>query len=739
MTDFITTATRMIERGYSVIPIIPGEKRPGEYKGNQWVGMSKWQRYCERSPTKFELDIWAKWPSPSICLALGRASNLTAIDFDYGSPEVRAALEACLPPSPVKKVGAKGYTALYRGFAVLSKKYLLDGVSVIEVLAHGKQTVLPPSIHPDGMAYRWITPDTLEDLTASELPELPHDIHDRIAKALEPFQSKVEKEQVSVKAIHARSPDDNDSYWRAINDSALLNLDSWVPKLFPDAGRGPDGGYRVDPIWRGVSKLTKKVGIHPSGIHDFGTDKGMTPIDLVIAATGADLDSATAYLRDLLGLTQEAVFRPEEGADIAPEIRPKSPDINFTIIPAKGALGLLSEYITRTGFRPQPILDLGAAICAIGTLAGRKYRSPTNLRTNMYVVGLADSGAGKEHARTVIDRIFSEQLNEVNRLGATKIASGPGLLTEVTRSPSILFQIDEFGAFLMGIANKQKAPRHLTEILDNMTQLFTSADKVFRGTAYADQKERPKKEIIQPCMSIYGTTVPSNFWKALESNSAVDGSLARFLVVESENNYPDDRPVNDAEPSEEMIDLLRRIAAPIGGASAIVLNGQHPPELLSVSYATETVEVLKKLYSETLQILRKFEGTPFNAFWARRMELIIKVAMIHAIGINPEDPIISVYDVEFALGIVDRSIKLMISGVERFVSDNAAEQYAKKVIEIVRSTRNGEISKTELYRKTQFLGRERDHVMKTLLEGEVLGVEIITTSTRPRTIYRIKN
>jgi hypothetical protein len=194
MTDFNTTATRLVERGYSVIPIIPNEKRPGEYRGEQWVGMSKWQRFCDKTASKFHLDTWASWPNPSICLALGRASNVTAIDFDYGTPEVRAALEACLPPSPVKKVGAKGYTAFYRGVALVSKKYLLDGVSVIEVLAQGKQTVLPPSIHPDGMAYRWLTPDTLEDLTASELPELPHDIHDRIAKALEQFQVKVEKQ-----------------------------------------------------------------------------------------------------------------------------------------------------------------------------------------------------------------------------------------------------------------------------------------------------------------------------------------------------------------------------------------------------------------------------------------------------------------------------------------------------------------------------------------------------------------
>lgn len=774
MTDFITTATRLVERGYSVIPIIPGEKRPGEYKGDQWVGMSKWQRYCDRSPTKFELDLWAKWPNPSICLALGRASNLTAIDFDYGSPEVRAALEACLPPSPVKKVGAKGYTAIYRGFNVPSKKYLLDGVSVIEVLANGKQTVLPPSIHPDGMAYRWLTPDTLEDLTASELPELPHDIHDRIAKALEKFQPTVEPLKIDGGNLSRLtigggnlSDGDNDSYWRAINDKALLNLDNWVLKLFPGAGRGADGGYRVDPVWRGVTKMTKKVGIHPSGIRDFGTDQSMTPIDLVMAATGADLDAATLYLRDLLEPPQEAVFQP----DMAPDISPKSPDIippwrrglkeepnpfpAFDPLPpaktdkpakkkggfpsAQGAVGMLAQYINETAIRPQPVLAVAASLCAIGTLAGRKYRSPTNLRTNLYVVSLADSGAGKNHSRQVISRIFSDLINCDDRLGGGKIASGSGLLTALLRSPSILFQLDEFGMFLSAAADKKRSPRHLTEIIEHMTELFTSSNDVYRGIEYADQRDRPRKSIIQPCLSIHGTTVPGHFWKALESSSAVDGSLARFIICESEEHYPDSRHPPEKAPPEQLLDMMRRIATPIGGSSAIQLNGEHPPaELMTVPYSEAATVFIRGLEKRTTEKLNAVKGTPYTALWARRDELSIKIALVHAIGRNPEEPVIDMVDFEFALKIVESSINLMVEGIERFVSDNMAESYSKRVLEVIRKA-GGVMNKSALYKQTLFLGRDRETTLKALLGSEALVEEIIQPKGggRPKTIYRL--
>jgi hypothetical protein len=748
MTDFNTTATRLVERGYSVIPIIPNEKRPGEYRGEQWVGMSKWQRFCDKTASKFHLDTWAGWPNPSICLALGRASNVTAIDFDYGTPEVRAALEACLPPSPVKKVGAKGYTAFYRGVALVSKKYLLDGVSVIEVLAQGKQTVLPPSIHPDGMAYRWLTPDTLEDLTASELPELPHDIHDRIAKALEPFQVKVEPQVVNGKAIHTTHSGDNDSFWRDINDTALLNLDSWVLRLIPDAKRGANRGYRAIAHWRDGDDFN--IGITPDGIQDFAREPGgMTAIDLVMAVTGSTMDGATAWLQDALGMRQEAVFDAKVFEPPPAKVKPTAPWKKVEPVAAfkrksgtpaaKGAVGKLTAYINETSIRPQPVLALAAALCAIGTLAGRKYRSPSNLRTNLFAISLADSGAGKNHSRQIIDRIFSDFLGADKKIGGSKIASGSGLLSALHRSPSILFQIDEFGMFLGAMLDK-RGPKHLIEIMSHMTELFTSSNLTYHGIEYADQKVRPRQEIIQPCLCVYGTTVPGHFWKALESSNAVDGSLARFLIFESEENYPDDQNAPEKEPPADLISLLKRINEGIGGLSSL-LDGSHTPELMHVSYDDAATKMIKEMKLDTTKKLRALEGTPFTSFWARRDELTIKVAMIHAIGCDPENPIINTYDVEFARAIVDRSINQLVDGVERYVSDNTAENYSKRVIEIVRKA-GGSMQASALCRKTQFLGRDRDAVMKGLIAAEVL-VEVIAAaagaSGRPKVTYRLKD
>ena len=60
-----------------------------------------------------------------------------------------------------------------------------------------------------------------------------------------------------------------------------------------------------------------------------------------------------------------------------------------------GALGLMVRHILATAIRPQPWLAVGAAIAALGTLMGRKVRTASNLRSNLYVLGLPRAAAAR--------------------------------------------------------------------------------------------------------------------------------------------------------------------------------------------------------------------------------------------------------------------------------------------------------------------------------------------------------
>src|SRR5262249_32974601 len=106
---------------------------------------------------------------------------------------VRVGVHFGLPRSPVGKRGQNGDTGFYRDrtCSIRSRKFISsDGEPLVELLARGNQTVVPPSIHPDtGEPYRYLGEATLENTRLEDLPEIPADIAAR-SQVLEPWLKK---------------------------------------------------------------------------------------------------------------------------------------------------------------------------------------------------------------------------------------------------------------------------------------------------------------------------------------------------------------------------------------------------------------------------------------------------------------------------------------------------------------------------------------------------------------------
>ena len=396
-----------------------------------------------------------------------------------------------------------------------------------------------------------------------------------------------------------------------------------------------------------------------------------------------------------------------------------------------------------TARRPQPLLSLGASLCAIGALMGRHYRTESNLRSNLYVVGVADSGSGKNHAREIVNEVFFEA-GLANHLGGNKIASGAGLLTALHRQPAILFQIDEFGMFLSAAADRKRSPRHITEILDNMTELYTAAGGIFLGAEYANRDGmNERRDIVQPCLCIYGTTTPLHFWGALQGANVVDGSLARFIILPSDEDYPDENlAAGLRQASPALIHGLQRIAEG-GGIQQGNLSGKTSGASTAVNPAivpmTEEAKArFSNLSVQLTQELRAAVGTAYTAILSRIGENALKLALIVAVGRDPTSPVIDITDAEWAIGFVRHFASRTMEAVERHVADTETEAHLKRIREIIRAAGNDGITKSEITRGSQWLkARDRDEILLTLIESGDITTAMRDTGGRKAMVYRL--
>jgi hypothetical protein len=267
------------------------------------------------------------------------------------------------------------------------------------------------------------------------------------------------------------------------------------------------------------------------------------------------------------------------------------------------------------------------------------------------------------------------------------------------------------GFLISSAADRKRAPRHLTEIIDNLTEFYSLADSTFLGIAYANTKEKPREVIEQPCLCLFGVTTPGVFWGSLSSDNVIDGSLARMLIFESENHYPDPQhQLASNDPPADLVAIVEAVAKgadgstpfPLGNAAAAI------PKPWTVPYATPQAELrARAMREEQIDMLRRHQGTHLTGIIARLAENAAKLALIKAITDNPGKPAITTADLDWGMGIARRSVQTLMQAVKERVADNEYEACVKKVHKVIADAGSAGIDGNELSRQTQTVDRRR--------------------------------
>jgi hypothetical protein len=750
----------LVDRGFPILPIQPNTKKPGVYRGGAWRDYPRWSRHCSRRTTDKEVEIWGDWPQAGIGIAAGR---VIGIDIDVvHSPEVAQAIEGLakqmLGNTPAVRIGrAPKRLLVYRAREPFAGfKY-----PPIEVLGVGQQFIAY-GIHPDtGQPYEWPV-STLADLALDDLPEITEvQAREFAEKAYRLIPAELRPKTLGVgrgnRADHGNLPEQRGTL-AAVEDAlkhianADLDYDSWVRIGMAIKGALGDEGWPLFERWSATS-----------GKHDAKTTarswRGFTP-QVIGAGTLYKMALDNGWEPEShIQLNGAIVMNGHHPAgELLASMRASNPILVESAVPALaqskpmpqgwdqvgGVIGEMMALMVSTAKRPQPVLALGASLCAIGALMGRKYRTESNIRSNLYVVGIAESGAGKNHSRVVINELF-QRANLLQYLGGNKIASGSGLLTAIQRQPAILFQLDEFGMFLSAAADRRRSPRYVCEILDLMTELYTTSGTSYFGVEYAitQQKQNHAHQTIhQPCACIYGTTTPVHFWQALQAANVADGSLARFLVMESENDFPDsNESYGVIAPSQALIDQLilihqggRKLHGNLVDVGAVDEVIAVPRVVSMTAQARDTFQDLDK---DIVDQLRASRGNGFASILARIEENSTKLALIRAVSRDPVQPRIEDGDAHWAIALARHCAELTIREASARMSENQVEAHHKRAMQILRDAGAEGMYRSEFTRRTQFMdNRQRDGVLKTLAEAGLIESLMIQRTGRPAQLLR---
>lgn len=400
--------------------------------------------------------------------------------------------------------------------------------------------------------------------------------------------------------------------------------------------------------------------------------------------------------------------------------------------------------------RKQPWLRVMTALATMSLAAGRKISTECGLMGNLYMIGVAPTGEGKEaHAKLLRTIDKAAPRGCCNNVGQIEdLPFSDSSLTAMLRvDPVRLLLVDEFGQ-LLGANGKAPSANH-ARLVQMLTKLFTHGRGPFAAPFYADlkkQKESGGGVPTTPFLSMVALTQRKTLVDALSSNDLESGFLPRSLVFIG------------LDCPERSIGI-RHHAVPRNLVNQFQQWREWSPDDLldnafgdfyeAFRFTSDAADLLDQFDEYWLDLKRSGYATADTGslVYTRSLEQVKRVALLVAANNLYSPPcrgggVIDWPDVKAAIGVVGQCVTDMRRLADHHISDTPTESMTKKILEFIRQpvgTGNPGKTLTEISKRFQSIpAQTRTQVLKDLVEQrhDLVATQIRSAKGRPGVLYR---
>ncbi len=716
--------------GWKIFPCVPKQKVPACQHG-------------VKDATSDEAQIrewWNRWPDANIAVACGPESGIYVVDVDvqesgidgWGTIQQFADSGKHLPDTVRQNTPRGGAHFFYRSDVPPNNKNAF--CPGIDIRAGGYYVVIAPSIHPNGGTYAWATGKAPWDIGYSEFPDFMRPVTrapwrckttDSLAVVAavgsggRPMDAVLEnriREYIATTDPAVQGCGGHNTILRVTKDviqgfdisekdAFRLMLEEYNPRCMPPWDMSIAQDHK--DFLRKITEANKLQCDKPRGwLRDAELDDNLPSVDI---------SGLLAKMRD-----DGSAAREEDPAELQYLCQPP------------GLTGKICSWINATAMKDQPWLTLGCVFAFLGALFGRKVRTESGLRTNLYCMGVALSSAGKAHAPGLIRRLALEA-GCLDLFGGDDIASDAAIEQRLEKHPASLFFLDEIGYLLSAI--KAGNNQHSAKIIPSLMKLYSAAGNVYFGKEIAS---REQCRLVQPCCCIYGTSTPDRFTEGVSRGELDDGWLSRCLVFYTRSDPRKRRGLLEQPIPEDIVEQVsvwwKRVAGVMGEGDACSFNadaGTVIPNPTVVLCDSEAEREFEKLDDEAYGM--KISEPQFRAIWAKSEENARRIALILAAGDSYDDPRITQSIAEYSCRLVKYLVGDFTVNVAPRIVENKTDQDKQKLLITIESGGEDGITKVVLSRRTQWIDKvRRDMLLRDMIEAELVVGTVVKEEGRGR-------
>ncbi len=724
--SLLPSALAYRESGLSVLPAKRLAKRPS---------LPGWKNFQLRIPQERQVVEWFSKPEDAICVVTGQVSgNLEMLDFDRGGDRFEAWKEQIpselLARLVIETSQSGGKHVIYRCTEPINGNMKLamgfrDGamVTLIETRGEGGLFLCAPTL-----GY------SLEQGSLTEIPVLTPQEREILLETAWSLNEYLPTADVPADSQFVPENRPGDDFNNRGDIRALLIKHGWtlVKKAENELWRRPGKANG----WS-ASLKDKSFYVFSGNAAPLEPNRAYSPFAVYAwLEFGGDFEMAARMLRqqgygDDLVSPVLATFVNHPDIEVNKVELPTDPGpMPLELMRIPGFVSEVMDLCLATAPYPNHVMAFSGALALQAFLAGRKVRDPGDNRTNLYLLGLAHSAAGKDWPRKLNTRILFE-IGAAGCLGE-RFSSGEGVQDALYLSPSMLFQTDEIDGILQSM-NRSKDGRY-ESLMSTLLTMYSTANSVYPMRRKAG-KEAPGA-IDQPNLVVYGTAIPNHYYEALSERMLTNGFFSRMIILECGERGSGQEP--------KVLDIPERVISTARWWNDYKpgtgnLQSWHPiPTIVHQDEEGRDVLVEARMEAEREYNRAERKNDPVGTtVWGRVSEQMRKLALLYAISENHREPVITKSAAEWASRFVSHQVRRMLFMAGNHVAENSYHADCLRLIRKLQETPERQLPHSLLLKRMKMDAKSFQEMITTLEQQGDIAVSIVATTGRPQRVYKL--
>lgn len=665
----------------------------------------------------WELYDWSK----GVGLKCGEASNIICLDFDSTNSVIKERIQSLLPPILSGKIGnTNKLPTIFFNF----NNELSHDLKAIEVqlLSTGKQTVLPPTIHPDlKTPFKWVGQQLESCLDC--LPDLSKELWDSLVRLDDEVRIKQLTKEVSKTNQTGRNNRLKDQVIAALSNEKdiydivdeILEFDqlNHSPPLFTDKSEP----YMQKGAFHNALCFVMRIAISFSRMKDFEFEKTDSGI-VSIADIGLNIDS----INDSESTTEE---RSQENLNYKGHKYPKM----------RGVMQDMFKHLYKSAPIPRSKWATATSLITLSTLIGNKVKF-RGTYPNLFVMLLGESGYGKDHYQRFPTELFHE-IGALHYIGEGQAASDTAIIRNLHDNIVRIDVNDESDTLFKSMLGTQAFTQNLANVYQ---RLFTSTGKYFTGkTAQAYvSKDCPDGRLgfcHSPYVNLMCVLNISDFRESFKTSLMEKGLGGRFLY------FPDNEKKKNQFPPEMKIhkDILayakKMIIPKSDGITDKILG--HSVKELAIDAITDKklMEIQMMLDQEKINN----ENEKIQPVWNRIPQFFLKFVILDCLSRGNFN--IDALSLDWGLELTQAYLKNMTDFLDYNLSYTTIDRNEMVIEEAVLKSGQKGVDRTTLSRCVRRLGlkpKEISSILNELQNNETICIAKVG-KMKNKTLYFHKN